>query len=182
MKKLVLTIAIVLGAISVSAQEVGQFWVGGSLSVLNIKPDEGDGATAFNIAPEVGYQLSDNLGVALRLGYADFDGPSMFSVEAFARYSFLKGDIGGLFVDGGLGFNSMDLDQPDTDNVDTFYLGFRPGVYVNVTEKVKLVSTFGLVGFSKVKDGDTTIAFDLNPANGNTLSVANASLGVIFTF
>ena len=181
MKKLVLTIAILLGVASISAQEIGQFWLGGSLGVFNSKPDSGDGVTAFNIAPEVGYQLSDNLGVALRLGYADFDGPSLFSVEAFARYSFLKGDIGGLFVDGGLGFMSED---PDTgaDNTDTFYLGFRPGVYINVTDRVKLVSTFGFVGFSKVKDGDTDIAFDLDPANNAAISTGNFTLGVIFSF
>ena len=173
MKKLVLTIAIVLGAISVSAQEVGQFWVGGSLGVMNTKPDEGDGSTTFKIMPEVGYQLSDNLGVALRLGYIDYDGPSEFSVEAFARYSFLKGDIGGLFVDGGLGFSSFDPEEGDS--TDEIKVGFRPGVYINVTDRVKLTGTFGWLGFTQVKDGDSTFGLDLTPANV-------ATLGVTFSF
>ncbi len=173
MKKLLLVFALVVGAVTVSAQEVGSVWVGGSAGITTSKPKGGSSTTNYKFIPEVGYVLSDNLGVGVKLGYAK-DMQSFgkegslkvktFNVNPFVRYTFLKGGIGSLFVDGGIGYANSDIEGADK-KMNTYELGFRPGVAINVTEKVSVLGHFGFLGYQHEKWGDAktnTYGLDLD--------------------
>ncbi len=172
MKKLFFTLAIMFGLTTVvNAQSAGNIWVGGSVGLKTTKEKGGDRFTNYNITPEIGYAVSDNWGVGIKLGYKhDEYGSGLngklksdgFGINPFARYSFLKGNIGGLFVDGGVGYNyskvkSMDIKTHELE------IGFRPGVSINVSDKVALTGKFGFFGYQYEKVGDSkTNTFDFD--------------------
>ena len=173
MKKMIFTLAMVFGLTSVvNAQQAGKVWVGGSVGFETSKITDGNRTTSYNILPEVGYNMTDNFGLAIRLGYAHdeinvgaqkqkLDG---FVVNPFARYSFLKGNLGGLFVDGGVGYT---YGKNKTTSVKSHELevGFRPGVALNVSDKVALTGRFGFLGYQYEKLGSqktNTFGFDFD--------------------
>ena len=180
MKKLIFTIAVLIAAVSVNAQEVGQKWVGGSIGFESEKQKGQDSQTSYKILPEFGYQFQENLAIGVRLGYAhletDFvngledldlgDEVNMFTINPFLRYTLCKGDLGALFVDAGVGYAHGKAKGSD-DKADLIEVGFRPGVAVNVTDKVALTGNFGFIGYDHSKFGDDKVSrfaldFDLS--------------------
>jgi len=185
MKKILLTLTVILGlTTTVNAQEAGKFWVGGSVGFKTSKVTDGDRLTNYNIVPEFGYVLNDNWGLGINLGYKHderavaglkqkTDG---FTVNPFARYSFLKGNIGNLFIDGGAGYSYSKVKSTDT-KVHELEVGFRPGVAINVSDKVALTGKFGFLGYQYEKYGDrktNTFGFDFD--------LRQIQLGVNFVF
>ena len=168
MKKLIFTLAVALGVCaSASAQEVGKMWVGGQVGFEYSKPKDGDSKTGFSIMPEFGYVFQENLGVGINVGYGHTkQGDAKtdeFTVAPFVRYSFLKGNLGGLFIDGGLGYTHYKGETPFFDGddivigerkIDEFKVGFRPGVAINLTEQLALTAKFGHLGYKYEKEGD----------------------------
>ena len=185
MKKILLSLAIVFGCTTmVSAQDVGKFWVGGSVGLKTSKVKDGERLTNYNIVPELGYVLNDNWGVGIKLGYQHDEYTNKgikeksngFMVNPFARYSFLKGDIGGLFIDGGVGYAYSKVKSTDT-KMHELEVGFRPGVAINVSDKVALTGKFGFIGYQYEKFGDrktNTFGFDFD--------LSQIQLGVNFVF
>ncbi len=186
MKKLFFTLAIMFGLTTVvNAQDSGKIWVGGSVGIKTSKVTDGDRLTNYNIVPEVGYMTSDNLGVGIKLGYAHkeyegLDGAKAkadgFTVNPFVRYSFLKGDIGGLFVDGGAGYTYSKLKSTDT-KVHELEVGFRPGVAINVAKNVSLTGKFGFLGYEYEKYGSTK-----TNSYGFNFDLDQIQLGMILVF
>lgn len=189
MKKLFFTLAIMLGLTTVvNAQDTGKLWVGGSVGVTTSKVKDGDSFTNYNIIPEVGYMISDNWGLGIKLGYAHSEYTSDlvgvtgrlksdgFTVNPFARYSFLKGNIGGLFVDGGVGYTHSKIKSVDV-KTDAYEVGFRPGVAINVANNVSLTGKFGFLGYEHEKYGQRkTDSFGLN------MNLDQIQLGMILVF
>jgi len=185
MKKLLLSLAIMFGFTSVvSAQDVGKVWVGGSVGVNTSKVTDGDRLTNYKLLPEIGYVLSDNWGIGIKLGYAhneyNVEDKKMksdgFMVNPFARYAFLKGDIGGLFVDGGAGYAYSKIKSTST-KVHEFEVGLRPGVSINVSDKVALTGKFGFIGYQYEKFGSkktNTFGFDFD------LSQVQLGMNILF--
>lgn len=187
MKKLLLSLAIVMGvAVSSNAQEVGKMWVGGSVGIGSTKVDGLERSTSYKIIPEFGYVVSENLGIGVSLGYAHNEGTALegatktktneFTINPFVRYSFLKGDLGSLFVDGGVGYTYSKV--KDGAKANSFEVGFRPGVAVNVSNRITLTGKFGFLGYdySKVKDGAKADKFEFN------LDMDNILLGMNIVF
>ena len=191
MKKLLLGLIVLVGvSTSATAQDVGQIWVGGSVGFVSSKPKGGDAATTYKILPEFGYVISDNLGLGVRLGYAHLEGSSAklngvtivgdeanaFTVSPFVRYSFLKGDIGGLFLDGGVGYTYLKEKGYD-EKTNLFEVGFRPGVAVNVSDQIAFTGKFGFLGYQHLKEGDAkTNAF------GFDIDLSQIELGINIIF
>lgn len=183
MKKLFFTLAIMLGlATTVSAQEVGQMWIGGSVGFNSTKVGDGDRVSSYRIIPEIGYAFAENMGVGIKLGYAHnklglgqigdaaLTAKDAFTVNPFLRIAFLKGEMGSLFVDGGAGYTygKSDIEDADGDKykLNAWEVGFRPGVAVNVSKRITLTGKFGFLGyqhekFAGVKKDDFGFDFDL---------------------
>ncbi len=179
MKKLLVAVAALLTCVGMNAQ----FWAGGSLG-FNMTNYDFDGAETqmdFNLAPTVGYALSDNLEVGLSFSYGmtnnmygikDADW-SKISITPFARYTFLQEGKIGLFVDGMIGYEKFGDDisvagptyneyfhDPITYNREIgdgsqIKVGVAPGVKIALTDELTLASTFGFFGFSHHAGTDT---------------------------
>jgi len=166
MKKLFFTLVISLSTIiSVNAQEVGQLWMGGSFGFWSSKvAGGGESLTNFQLLPEIGYAVNDDIGIGVRLGYqsiesidyddyyADKERDNVFLISPFIRWAFLKGHFGGLFLDSGVSYAYGTRDDSDysTQQVE---VGIRPGVAVNVSRNVSLTGKFGFVGYQHNKSG-----------------------------
>ncbi|MBB4037025.1 opacity protein-like surface antigen [Dysgonomonas hofstadii] len=208
MKRILVTFAILVGIMSTaSAQDAGQIWVGGSVGFSTSKTDDFDRLYQYNILPEIGYILSDSWGLGIRLGYTHSENNyaypipgysysynytkeknNGFTVNPFVRYTFLKGDIGSVFVDGGVGYthSKAKLEEKDdmSDNlkdwenkIKELEVGFRPGVAIKVSGKVVLTAKYGFIGYQNRKEGDVkSDSFDLN------FDFRQAAFGVNFIF
>lgn len=186
MKKLFFTLAIMLGlATTVSAQEVGQIWVGGSVGFNSTKVGDGDRTTSYRIIPEIGYVFAENLGIGVKLGYAHNKSilgseetfKDSFTVNPFVRYSFLKGSIGGLFIDGGVGYTYGKGEGDNAAKLNAWEVGFKPGVAIQVSDKITLTGKFGFLGYQHSKLGD-------HKANdfGFDFDLSQTELGVSLVF
>ncbi|MDU1892289.1 MAG: outer membrane beta-barrel protein [Dysgonomonas sp.] len=184
MKRLLLTLAIMFSLTTVVNAQTGKIWVGGSTGLNTTKVKDGERLTNFNITPEIGYMVSDDLGVGIKFGYAhkeyeitdDKAKSNGFTLNPFARYSFLKGSIGGLFVDGGVGYTYSKVKTIDM-KVRDFEVGLKPGVAINVSDKLALTGKFGFLGYQYEKFGDrktNSFGFDFD------LSQVQLGLNLIF--
>ncbi len=184
MKKMMMTLA----AIAVAATMNAQGYIGGSLGFESASQD-GNSETFFKIMPEVGYNLSDNLAVGIVLGYGENKTSvkengvkttakvKAFTVSPYARYTFAKFDKVNLFVDGGISYAHSDFAGSKNN---TFGVGLKPGVAVNLTEKLSFVSHLGFLGYTNSKD-DVEGAKALNTF-GVDLDATSLSFGLYYNF
>lgn len=189
MKKLFFTLAVAVGTFfSVNAQEIGQMWIGGTVGLWSSKVDGGDNQLSFKVLPEFGYAINDNIGVGISLGGGhthiggedwvslNFKGSesgsnsvNYYRVNPFIRYAFLKGNLGALFFDGGVGYEHTKVcNSGDNGKFDGIDVGLKPGVAFNVSDKVSLVGKFGFIGYEHVKSGEykrNSFGFDFDMDN-----------------
>ena len=185
MKKILMTIAAAFVAVTMSAQ----IYVGGSVAVNSFSSQKlaGDRSeTAFKFMPEVGYNLNEEWAVGCAFGYEsdkfnmindpseNIASESAFSINPYARYTYLKAGKVNLFVDGGVEFTSAS--KADWTRL---AFGVKPGLAVNLTDQISFVSHLGFIGFDQLNpDGD-----DNNTTKvGVDLSGANLTFGLYFNF
>ena len=168
MKKIMMTLA----AIAVAATMNAQVYVGGGIGFATASND-GNSSTNFKFIPEIGYNLDENMAVGISFGYAQNETKvggvkttnKEFEINPYLRYTFLKFDKVNVFVDGALSYNHAD--NAGT-KVNTFGIGVKPGVAVNLNDKLSFVSHFGFLGYTNSKvdvDGakaTNTFGFDLD--------------------
>lgn len=162
MKKLFLSLIVAfVTIISVNAQEV---YIGGGFTVGAV----GAGNDfIFQITPEVGCHLTDEWAVGGEIGYTHMDDYNRFQFAPYARYTFYKKGILGLFVDGTVGIAAGEGDTG-------FRLGFRPGLSLHVTDHISFVSKVGFLGYSDSYEG-----LDVKGVSFNT---ENISIGFHYNF
>ena len=171
MKKILMTLAAVAVATTMNAQ----VWAGGELG-FSTKHTNGaeQNAKTFSIAPEVGYNLSDNFAVAIKLGYAhtnpnaDGEISNKWSINPYVRYSFVKAGNFSAFLDGGVNWSTEHI-QGAENNKNTFGININPGIAYNVSEKVTLAAHFGKGLYYEhnwTKDVERSNAFGLELLNG----------------
>lgn len=183
MKKIMMTLA----AVAVAATMNAQVYVGGGVGFQTSSYD-GNSETYFKIMPEIGYNLDENWAVGISVGYGEAktkvkeEGVTMtakvksFSVAPYARYTFAKFDKVNLFVDGTVGYQYEDYAGT---KVNTFGVGLKPGVAVNLNDKLSFVAHVGFLGYEneKVKGADkSTNSFGLS------VDGSNLSFGVYYNF
>lgn len=180
MKKILMTLVAMFATVSMSAQ----WYVGGSLSVdsWSSQKNAGDQSeTVFYFMPEVGYNLNDEWAVGAALCYASDKwagvnglSESAFSINPYARYTFLKAGKVNLFVDGGVEFTTAS--KADWTELS---FGLKPGLAVNLTDNISFVSHLGFIGFDQYNpDGDDNNITKV----GVDLSGANLTFGLYFNF
>lgn len=191
MKKVMLMVAFMVATVAASAQ----VYIGGGLGVNSYKPIHQDGVdvdatTTFSIIPEIGYNLDDKWTVGIGIGYEHasnislttfndetFDKMNGFTIQPYARYHFVKWNNVSLFIQGGLGYTygkatidgDEDLDTEDFDaTVSTFYIAFKPGVKVDLSDKLSFVASVGNLGWETtslggdIEDMKASSTFDFN--------------------
>ena len=159
MKKIILMAAMAVATMTANAQ----VWMGGSLG-YGFDKNNGFKTNTINVAPEIGYTLSDNWDIAIALDYAvsfgDGTTVNTFGVNPYARYTFVKLDMVSFFVDGG--FNVAAVKPSGSDATTTWGIALRPGLALKVSDKVSLVSHIGGLGYQHSKNRNQ---FGLNVDN-----------------
>lgn len=158
MKKLIVTLAVIVAAFTASNAQV---YVGGSLGWTwnNDKP-------AYLIKPEVGYNFNENWAAGLDLGYGYNSNNKLngIVVGAYARYKFWNEGLVTFFVDGGGAYSNWKV--KDADAVDGFEVGLKPGLLVHLSPSVDFVTKYGFIGYRD----------DFAPFNGTGASVSGLDL------
>ncbi|MBQ6189589.1 MAG: outer membrane beta-barrel protein [Bacteroidaceae bacterium] len=165
MKKLFLMAFMAICAVSANAQ----LWIGGSLGYDYDSNYGGAKMHALTISPEVGYNLSEKWAIACNIDYnmakiadgAMYDARydvvlntsacvHSFTINPYVRYTFAKAGIASFFVDGGFegGFQKAE----DLDATSIFGIGVQPGVALQISKKVCLVTKLGYLGYRHTDD------------------------------
>ena len=169
MKKVLLLLVVAMAGLAANAQ----VYTGGSLSIWG-----SDGNHSFRLAPEVGYNFSDQWAVAgtLLFEHAKAGGTKAtgFALAPYVRYTFLRNERVDLFVDGGIGFATSKI-KGASDRTNGFEFGFRPGLSIKATQRLSLVAKVGFLGY---RDDY------LNYSNGGGVSVSgeDLSFGLYYSF
>ena len=186
MKKLMLMIAFMAVAFSANAQ----VYIGGGIGFNSYKPahhekTDVDTKTTINLVPEIGYKLDDNMSIGLMLGYGhskkgEFKTDN-FKIEPYIRYTFVRWNKVSLFGEGSFGYqhskdtetledNDMEIEVSKKTN--KWWIGVRPGIAVDLTNKLTLLTRVGFLGYRSSKpDSDNYKAsseFEFN-LNGEDL-------------
>ena len=168
MKKIMMTLAAVMMAMTMSAQ----MYIGGGIGFQSVTPEVGDGETSFKFSPEIGFQFDENWGAGVAIGYIsdkagayNLGAESAFEFKPYVRYTALKWKTMNVFFDGGI-----DYIQSKNNKVTSFGLGIQPGVSVNLNKDISFVAHMGSLGYRSINpDGDnnnqTRIGFDFNGMN-----------------
>jgi outer membrane protein len=204
MKKIFVAIALVLAASASNAQ----FFVGGSLNLNSGSEKENDDKTEsysyFSITPKLGYYLTDEFAVGLRVGYfsdtdkefdPDFeDKLTGWEFAPFARYTVFSSGKFSIFGEGVLSFAGSSTDDDD-------YKVSNVGFYVAPVLSYKLSDNFSLesslnflgLGYNRTKttvdnplssDDDVSVSsgFGLNADSDNLIDVSNFTIGFVYEF
>lgn len=176
MKKILMTLVAVAMATTMNAQ----WYVGGTVGYNYVNDKNTDITTnTFKILPEVGYNLDEDWAVGLKIGYAyskaDEAKTNQFIVNPYVRYTFAKLDKVNFFVDGGVEYDYLKAGET---KINAFGLNVKPGVAVNLNEKVSFVAHIGEIGWStaKAKGGEA-----INSVNVG-LDLASVDFGLYFNF
>ena len=179
MKKLFLLFAAVVVSLTAGAQ----MYVGGEAGFWR-EWQKGANMTDFSIKPEVGYNLNENWAIGMAFGYEYeyWDGKKMntFEVAPYVRYTYAKLGPVNLFLDGGFGFSTFKIKEKgvSSDAQNAWSVGLKPGLSVNLTEKLSFIAHFGSLGYS---DADGNNGFGRNGfgfnVNGN-----NLLFGMLYNF
>lgn len=177
-------------ATAINAQhEAGKMWITGNVGFSKSTIEQilypsheaieiNGKMTTYQFIPEFGMQLSDKIGVGIQLGYSyqkttftevDYKVKSSYAtIQPFVRYSFLKGTLGGFFLDGSIGgrYGKAHLSyNNEEETYKGFSVGIQPGVYINISKNISVIGKFSFLGYQYDKTGDTksnNFGLDLN--------------------
>lgn len=161
-------------AFAINAQN---FYGAASIGVQTVRVSEDGGdatsQTAFQIAPEVGYQFNKTWGVGLTFAYqlthvSDFD-LSVINLYPYVRATFARVSNVDFFGELALGYGHQSAAGV---GVDGFVSGLRPGLLIHLSSKFALTARTQLLGYDYY-NGISTFSFGLN---------GNYSIGAQFAF
>jgi hypothetical protein len=171
MKKIVLMMALMLAAVSASAQ----VYVGGGLGFIRQETDKLVSAsqtlsvktTQIKILPEVGYELNERWSVGTVIGWEHSKtgriNEDVYKIAPYARYNFLHGERLNLFVDGGVSYaNSKETGM---DHMNLWEVGFQPGISIRLSEHFMFVTKYGFLGYKETNQSgfkDKEYGFDFD--------------------
>lgn len=134
MKKLLVVVAAALVSFAANAQ----FYAGGMVG-LDIYSANDDTTVSFNIAPELGYNVSEDLSVGLALGYGTSKNLDAFAVTPYVRYYFC--DLGNARLFGDAYYSWQQIKVAGYKN-DSSNIGVEAGIAYPLTNTVSLVTKF----------------------------------------
>lgn len=161
MKKLFLSLIVAICSLAASAQ----VYVGGQVGLWR---NTDANHTSFNLAPELGYKLSNQWELGLSIGFAHnyYDGTKVngFEVDPYVRYTVAKAGPVSFFLDGGFGFATAKAKRGDwkSDSFNQWQIGIKPGVKVSLSKKVDFIASMGFLGYRDNDDVKVTGIGDLD--------------------
>ena len=107
MKKILMTMAAMVVAISASAQ----VYVGGGMALASQKDGKADSKLQYKLVPELGYQFNKEWEAGVTVGWEGVeDGAHTFELAPYARYNFCTSKLVDLFLEGTVGYKHYSHD------------------------------------------------------------------------
>ena len=192
MKKVLMTLAAALMAVSMNAQGV---YVGGSMGYTQTSYDGTTTRSTLEFVPEFGFSFNDFMGVGMAIGYSSSTNKavdpkltnSTFTFAPYVRLTPFHWGKVSIFADGkfAISMNNNEQAGPNGNAVDnktnTYGIYVQPGLAYNLNDKFSIVAKFGnLLGYRSSKP-------DVDGAKAtNTLSFMDldtaVQFGVFFNF
>ncbi len=156
MKKLFLTLLVSILTLTASAQA----YIGGGVGLWR---NTDDNFTSFTLKPEIGYNLSSKWALGIGLNYThlysnpsevdddDYGKVNTFSLDPYARWSFVKFGPVSLFLDMGFGIGVYKEKSAD-DSYVSWNVGVSPGVKVSLAKHIDFIAHAGFLGFKGCDD------------------------------
>lgn len=179
MKKIFMTLAAAVVAVSASAQ----VYLGGNFGVSSQKVNDNDSKTAYAVLPEIGYNLNNDWAIGTTVGFGKGNPMSIiesnsvglrnyFTVQPYARYTFVHSKYVNVFADLGFGYTHYNHADAATTSINAWQVGLKPGVEVNLNERLSFVAHVGMLGWqqAKYKDSDSKVQEWGADFNGNNLT------------
>lgn len=197
MKKFFVTAALAVAAIAANAQ----VYVGGDFNLWRNTEHKAN-STSFVVKPEIGYILDEQSQIGVGVGYIHtYDGNSAhngsvqtnsFVIAPYYRYTFLNLKNVDLFVEAGFGLATGKVKETsslagkevsvESDAANSYEFGVKPGVSVNLSNKVSFVAKAGFFGYRTTNDvAGKDNAFGSN-GFGVGLSSNDLSFGFVYKF
>ena len=171
-------IAVVFATTSVFAQKGKSegLYVGGGITFESTSDE-----TAIAIVPEIGYKMSKDLGLGVRLGYGSQGSGdskySIFSFKPYVRHSLTSFGQVNLILDYQILYQNEGVKDNKTN---TFGVGVAPGLAVNLNSKLSVVTHVGFLGYTSskldVEGAEAVNKFALN------MSSENLGLSIYYNF
>ncbi len=145
MKKILMTIVAAFVATTMSAQDM---WVGGSLGFTSThKQGNTYSNQTITVIPEVGFNLDENMDIAIALGYThnkytSSNCKNTFVINPYLRYKFVKVGNFSAFADCGIQYSTAHT-RGYKENTNNFGAAIVPGIAYAISDKVTLVSHLG---------------------------------------
>jgi len=147
-----------------SQTEQGRFLIGGNAG-FNNRSVNGNGITTFNMSPNVGYFIIDNLAIGAQLqltvrsGEGDSIDETSFGLTPFVRYYFADAGPARFFGQGRIGFGSVEF----ANNADSYFtFGLGAGVDFFLNDNVALEAFLGYDNRKLQEANDPANNFGLN--------------------
>ncbi len=182
MKKLFMTLVAAVMAVSASAQ----VYVGGTFSVNGNETkiqaaglEKATKNTTYEFLPEIGYNIDKDLALGVALGWQGTTkgGAKAFEVNPYARLTFVHSKYVNVFVDGGVGYKNYYSNQDG----ESFYIGLKPGLSVNLNKNFSFVTKVGFFGWAKENNYGDNAKKTLTQW-GAKLDGNNIQFGVYYNF
>lgn len=149
-----------VAAISFTAK--AQLYVGGNVG-LAVTASSGGSATAWEISPEVGYNINDSLAAGLSVSFAG--SPFSFSVDPYFRWYFAQAGNVKFLADG-------IFSAGQTEGLFIWGIGVSPGIAYSINDKWSIVSHLAFVGYEGARS-DGAFSFNL---------LKNTRIGFFYNF
>ena len=193
MRKLLFAAALVAFGFTANAQEEqtfgfakGDLFISGSVTFSN--ESTGDvKKNDFEVAPKVGYFLSENIALGAKVGYttsksdngtADANN-NAFAVGAFGRYYFTPASKFSLFGELAADYMSYDNEYPTVVEGDGFGANLGAGLNYFVSSNFSIEAGVGVLGFNSTKDDGADDATNTFSVGGDW---TNVTFGVNYKF
>jgi hypothetical protein len=201
MKKLVLFAAVVFGLSTMNAQK-NSILLGGNVGYNHTENKFGGNSgkeklDAYEWAPYLGYQFTDNLTIGAKVAFtkADLDSKALQNSElidgdtktskigGFIRYSQPLSETFAVYADLGAGWKEektkgYNESAKYENKADGFYIGFNPALFINFKNNFGLNFSIGGVEYNHLKEKGSK-----NKSNGVDVTFGNAfNIGISKNF
>ena len=164
MKKIIFTFALAFIAFASNAQ----CYLGGTLGLtiqsMSVE-GETESATAIAIVPEVSYKFNNKWAIGLNLGIAKSSTSDIATITCspYARFTFAEKGPVNFFAEGVVGYEGLSYDDHNLGGVG---IALRPGMTIDLSEKIHLIGRTTLLQYSTVGKNIkiTQTGFAINPS------------------
>lgn len=172
-------VILTLGLSSLTAMAGNDVYLGGNIGFWRNASDD---VTTVSIQPEIGYRLSSRWSMGTSLGYqyqkSDDYSAHSFVMTPYVRFVYFRSSAVSLFLDGLGSIKSTKV--VDYNSYTAWRAGIRPGISINLAQRVSFVATIGFLGYEG--NSDHLNHFGFTDKAGFSINADNISVGFCYGF